>query len=96
MIHNHYYDMRVARCTQITSDSSLRAVSGYRDPAIEGTTVTFSCPTGLTLTGSNTSTCMRNGEWEPDPKGVKCKGGLTILHVDLFIRKVDGYLCLLQ
>ena len=49
-------------------------VSSYRNPAIEGTTITFSCPDGLILTGSNTSTCMGNGEWEPEIKGIKYKG----------------------
>ena len=65
-----------ARCPEVSiqSDITVRVVTGYRDPAIEGTTVMFSCPTGLILTGSNISTCMRNGEWEPDLKEIKCKG----------------------
>ena len=54
-------------------DDSVR-VSSYRNPAIEGTIITFSCPDGLTLTGSNASTCMRNGEWQPLLKGISCKG----------------------
>ena len=49
-------------------------IIGYRNPAVEGTNVTFSCPRGLVLTGPNTSTCMRNGEWEPNPGEVKCLG----------------------
>ena len=49
------------------TDESIR-VHGNLYPAVEGTSVTFSCPPGLVLTGPNTSTCMRNGEWEPDPK----------------------------
>ena len=68
--------MHAAKCPQVTFDSPIRVVTGYRNPAVEGTTVTFSCPTGLTLT-SNTSTCMRTGEWEPDLKEIKCKGGLA-------------------
>ena len=58
---------------QSASDDSVR-VSSYRNPAIEGTTITFSCPDGLILTGSNTSMCMGNGEWEPKLKGTNCKG----------------------
>ena len=49
-------------------------VYGNLYPAIEGTSVTFSCPPELVLTGSNTSMCMRNGEWEPDPQELKCLG----------------------
>ena len=48
-------------------------------PALEGTNVTFSCPPGLILTGPNTSTCMRNGEWEPTPQDVKCLGEISLL-----------------
>ena len=67
--------MLVARCPQVTTDSPVRVVTGYRDPALEGTTVMFSCPTGRTLTGSSMSTCMEDGEWEPDLREIKCKGG---------------------
>ena len=34
----------------------------------------FHCPSGLTLTGPMSTTCMMNGEWEPDPGEVKCTG----------------------
>jgi hypothetical protein len=42
------------------------------DTVQEGTIITLSCPPGFILTGSNTSTCMDNGEWEPDPRLVEC------------------------
>ena len=64
------------RCPEIMINSPV--VTGYSDPALEGTTVMFSCPTGLTLTGSSMSTCMENGEWEPDLEQTKCKGGITL------------------
>ena len=41
--------------------------------------VTFNCPFGLALTGPNTSTCMENGEWKPDPRNVMCKGILYVI-----------------
>ena len=44
------------------------------DPTLEGTTVTFGCTPQYVLTGPNTTTCMGNGEWEPDPCDVECKG----------------------
>ena len=49
---------------------------GYTDPALEGQTIIFICPHGQTLNGSNSSTCMGNGEWEPDPGEVECIGGM--------------------
>ena len=63
-------------CPQIlSSDDSVR-VTSYRNPTMEGTMIAFSCPPQLILTGSNTSTCMGNGEWEPDPKQTRCEGEL--------------------
>ena len=47
---------------------------GYTDPLIEGNTISLLCPHGLTLTGPDTSTCMSNGEWEPDIRNVTCVG----------------------
>ena len=45
------------------------------NPAREGTVITFTCSTSdLVLTGPNTTICMSNGEWEPDPVEVACKG----------------------
>ena len=41
---------------------------------IEDSTVRFSCPPGQVLTGPNSSICMGNGEWEPDPSGLICEG----------------------
>ena len=51
-------------------------VSGYNDSsvAMEGTVATFSCPPRMILTGHNMTTCMGNGEWDPDPRHVKCIG----------------------
>jgi hypothetical protein len=49
---------------------------GYLDPALEGQTVTFTCPPGQILNGFNSSTCMGNAGWEPDPIGVECTGGM--------------------
>ena len=34
--------------------------------------VHFSCPSGLTLTGPNTTTCVNESHWVPDPTDVKC------------------------
>ena len=52
-------------------------VAGDRTASLEGTGITFSCPPGLVLAGPNTTTCMENGEWEPDPSQVFCNGKTT-------------------
>lgn len=56
-------------------------VSGYTDPAVEETTVTFHCPPGLVLDGTNSSMCMENGEWEPALFEISCLGTIQcVLH----------------
>ena len=47
---------------------------GFSHPAALGSNATFSCPLGLEMTGPNSSICMENGEWEPDPREIACKG----------------------
>ena len=53
-------------------------VYGYSEDSviIPGSRVLFRCSSlGYTLVGSNTSLCMSNGEWEPNPReATKCKG----------------------
>ena len=54
---------------------SVTKIVGYDDIiAIEGSTIMFSCPPGLVLTGPNYATCMENREWEPDPRRLVCTG----------------------
>ena len=64
-------------------------VIGYIDPAVEGTTVILSCSPGQILSGPHASTCMENGEWEPDPKKAECIGIIIIL----FVMKGLAYQC---
>jgi hypothetical protein len=49
-------------------------VSLDNDPAVVGTNATFSCLPGQGFTGPIVSTCVENGEWEPDPQDVECIG----------------------
>ena len=49
----------------------------YDDPALEGETITFTCFPGSILNGHNSSTCMGNGEWVPDPREVECANLVT-------------------
>ena len=56
----------------------------------EGATFNFSCPPGLVLIGPNSTTCMGNGEWEPDPSEVTC-AGITKLIPNFTIVIKDNY-----
>jgi hypothetical protein len=58
---------------------------GYVDPALEGQTIMFVCLPGQTLNGSNSSTCMGNGEWEPDPGEMECTGSIVTTGTSLTI-----------
>lgn len=63
-------------------ESSLFIVN-YSEPAVVGTTVSFKCSKqGPKLLGPNTTTCMNDGQWEPDPNQLSinnyCKGMVKI------------------
>lgn len=47
-------------------------VIGYEGAALVGENVMFTCPSGQTLNGPNSSMCMGNQMWEPDPVEVNC------------------------
>ena len=51
-------------------------IKAPQNPVMPGSNVSFSCNVSseLVLTGPNTSTCMPNGEWEPDLRKVACVG----------------------
>ena len=55
-------------------DSESVIALGYSNPALEGSSVDLKCPPRLTLIGPNVSTCMGNGEWEPNLGEVECQG----------------------
>ena len=50
------------------------------DPALEGAVLSFDCPPQYVLVGPTTTTCMGNGEWEPDPREVKCIGNMMLCY----------------
>ena len=68
------YDARIAKCSYPLVEERRVLVTEYSDPALEGDSVTFGCPHGLIMVGSNTSTCTENGQWNPDPTTATCKG----------------------
>ena len=49
-------------------------IEGYVEPSLEGAVLSFACSPQRILIGTNTTTCMGNGGWEPDPREVECKG----------------------
>ena len=59
-------------------DDSIMVVGYSASGTARGTNITFSCPhEQLVLTGPDSSTCIGNGEWEPDLREVECKGEST-------------------
>lgn len=75
-----------AKCRDLVFDDSQTVIVDSRDPATVGTVATFGCPSGLILTGPNSTTCMGNGEWETDPREIKCKGhSILCVHVSCHI-----------
>ena len=64
-----------------TMNNPLSVIGDVQDlmPVMEGAIVSFNCCSEFILTGPNSSMCMRNGEWEPDPREVECRQkGLSI------------------
>ncbi len=54
------------------SNVSVSMIEGHSGFPIEGTTITFSCPSGLKLIGPRSAKCTENGEWEPDLMEIRC------------------------
>ena len=53
-------------------------------PVVAGIETYLSCPSGLQLSGPETATCMKNGEWEPEIRFVTCRGE-NCMHDSLMI-----------
>jgi hypothetical protein len=57
------------------ADEMVTVHSHTEGPWLEGHTISYSCASqGLKVTETNTSTCMDNGQWEPDPSDITCIG----------------------
>ena len=66
--------MNIVRCSVVFLNRTLVESTEGNKMYLEGTNITFICPFGRVLIGANTSICTENGEWEPDPRGLKCSG----------------------
>ena len=60
--------------TQLLHHPVVMINGSQETPYREGQFITYTCPPGRVLDGSNSSTCTENGEWEPDPGGLACIG----------------------
>jgi hypothetical protein len=84
IINFYYYNVMLtswhtAKCANVLHQvhDNIRAI-GYSDPALEGSSVTLECSSpNLVHMGPNITTCMENGEWEPDPREVNCIGEIV-------------------
>ena len=56
-------------------DSDVVTILSHTEgPWMEGNNITYSCTSDLMVTKINTSICMDNGQWEPDPTNITCTG----------------------
>ena len=71
-----FYCIAHCRDPSYQMDDTIQVFGFSKDSVIPGSRATFTCsPLGYTLVGPNTSLCVSNGEWEPDPReATKCKG----------------------
>ena len=75
-------------------NDSIKVTGNTQDiPVMKGTTVSFSCRPGLLLSGPSSSTCMGNGEWEPDPRKVECRSKLCDIEYTHFKIKANNRQC---
>jgi hypothetical protein len=70
----------------LVNDNDIVIITGFEDPALDGEAITLTCPPGWILNGSSSSTCTRNGEWEPDPRDVNCIGALITTGTPIILR----------
>ena len=79
--------MHAGKCSNpmVLANNDIR-VMDYEGPAIAGDYITFTCPSGLVLNGSNSSMCVENGEWEPDPREVNCISELYMTIVGTYCK----------
>ena len=69
-----HYIIIIGKCSYPLVEERGVLIAEYSGPTLEGDSVTFGCLHGQIMVGSNTSTCMENGQWNPDPATATCKG----------------------
>ena len=85
LINNYYFIIvYIAACEDISTEISdelqisastiTASAIGHGVPSLEGEWINFTCTSERVLIGPNSTICMGNGEWKPDPREVTCKG----------------------
>ena len=71
--------MHTVKCgnlLHLLADDST-TVAGHSNPSLVGSNITIGCRFGSVsaeIDSTTNITCMENGEWNPDPEQIKCKG----------------------
>ena len=73
---------KVVNCGHPKINGNSVTLVNFSDPALREASVGFSCSENFVLIGPDSAKCMDNGQWEPDPREVKCKGAH---HKDLIV-----------
>ena len=67
----------VAFYIHLFADESI-TIAAYSDPSLVGSIITIDCRFGSISSKNHNTTnnimCLENGEWDPDPNQIKCKG----------------------
>ena len=81
MLNINHCDLAIAKCdSPLTSDGSgVIVTTGYSDLALEGTNITFNCSSGFLINGPTMARCTGTGQWNPDPREVKCIGNNKLI-----------------
>ena len=65
-----------AKCSYPNTNNASWTITvmGYSEPALVGTNISLTCPSGMVLNGPNTAMCTEGGQWEPNIRNVFCQG----------------------
>ena len=70
-----YFIVKCVNLNVLINEHLIIKASDDDQPSKVNTSLSFSCKSPeRVLTGPNSTTCMDDGNWEPDPKDVECKG----------------------
>jgi hypothetical protein len=85
MVHSNPYNI-IVRCVDLfnilVEEHLMINISNCSTQPFEvNTSLSFRCKSPESvLAGPNSSICMEDGNWEPDPRGVECKGTMSCVH----------------
>jgi hypothetical protein len=59
---------------KINYNGTIQSHIWSKGPWLERHAISYSCASGLKVIEMNSSICMVNGQWEPDPSDITCTG----------------------